>query len=104
KRIVVEQGEAKSSEGGTIRASGGIDIDPATGMPADIQIRADGFRVNDKRMVDGVISAGLTLTGPVASRPVLGGRVNIGRMNITIPEQLPKSIADLNVTHVNAPP
>jgi len=103
KNVVVELLEATSSAGGKITGSGNVSIDPATGMPADVRIRANAFKINDKRMLDGEVSADLSLTGSLMKGPVLGGTVNIGRMYITIPEQLPKSIADLNVTHVNAP-
>ncbi|MGF7161934.1 translocation and assembly module TamB [Rhodoligotrophos appendicifer] len=103
KRVVIEQFNAKSPEGGTIQVSGDLSIDPATGMPANLRIRAESFRINDRRMAEGALGADLTLTGPMATRPVLGGRVNIDRLNITIPEKLPQSIARLNVKHVNAP-
>ncbi|WP_137387816.1 translocation/assembly module TamB domain-containing protein [Rhodoligotrophos defluvii] len=104
KQVVLREAQANSAAGGSLRAEGTVGIDPATGMPANIRIRADRFRINDRRIVDGEIGADLTLTGPLASRPVLKGRVDIGRMNISVPEQLPKSIADLKVAHVNAPP
>lgn len=103
KRVVIEQLAATSSAGGTINGSGNVSIDPATGMPADIRIKATAFKVNDKRMLDGELNADLALTGSLMTGPTLGGEINIGRMNVSIPEQLPKSIADLNVTHVNAP-
>jgi len=91
------------ASGGSIGASGTIGIAPGSGLPADLRIR-----LNDATYVDGTLFTAnllgdLTLKGPLASTPVLGGQVTIRRAAISIPEKLPTSLAEIDIKHRNAP-
>jgi translocation and assembly module TamB len=44
----------------------------------------------------------LTIKGPIMSRPVLAGTIDLGRTVITVPDRLPGSLAALDVRHKNA--
>ena len=93
----------KLSTGGALSASGTIGIDAAKGFPADLSIKIADGRYTDGRIVTATLSGDLTLKGPLASAPLIGGTVNLGRTVITVPEKLPGSLAALDVKHKNAP-
>ena len=93
----------KLSTGGALSASGTIGIDAAKGFPADLALKIADGRYTDGRIVTATLSGDLTLKGPLASAPLVGGTVNLGRTVITVPERLPGSLATLDVKHRNAP-
>ena len=49
------------------------------------------------------MSGDLAIKGPLMSAPMLSGTVNLAKTVITVPEQLPGSLAALDVKHRNAP-
>jgi translocation and assembly module TamB len=102
-RATIDSLTGSLSTGGTITGSGSVGIDAAQGFPADLSIRIDNGRYTDGEVVTTTLSGTLTVTGPLASAPKLGGTVDLGKTVITIPEKLPSSLADLNVKHKNAP-
>ncbi|MDP2120464.1 MAG: translocation/assembly module TamB domain-containing protein [Hoeflea sp.] len=90
------------SSGGRISGSGTVGLDAATSYPADLQLKVERGRYADGKMVATRFDADLTLTGPLASLPDLAGRVVLDETTITVPDTLPSSIAQLDVTHENA--
>ena len=91
------------STGGEISGGGTIGIEPAGGFPADLNFTIENGRYTDGRIVTANFDGVLTLNGPVTNNPVLGGRINLGRTVVTIPDGLPPSLSQLDVEHRNAP-
>jgi translocation and assembly module TamB len=89
------------STGGSITGGGSVGINPASGFPADLNLRVDNGRYTDGRMVTANFDATLALEGPVTDNPLLSGQINLGRTVVTIPERLPTSLSQLNVQHRN---
>lgn len=94
---------ANLATGGSLQASGTVGITPRSGFPADLRIR-----LNDATYVDGTLfmadlAGDLTLKGPLAETPVLGGQLTIRRAAISIPEKLPTALAEIDIKHKNAP-
>ncbi|MGV3551841.1 translocation/assembly module TamB domain-containing protein [Rhizobium sp.] len=88
--------------GGRVSASGTIGFTPNSGIPADLKIKLDRAVYADGRVVVAKVSGDLTITGPLQRGPVIGGTVRLARADITVPERLPASLANANVTHKNA--
>jgi len=64
--------------------------------------------LKDATYVDGTLftataNGALTLTGPLLTAPVLGGKLTLKEAAITVPEKLPSSLTELNIRHKNAP-
>ncbi|ORE97214.1 translocation/assembly module TamB domain-containing protein [Aurantimonas sp. 22II-16-19i] len=88
------------SSGGTVTIGGTIGL---TGQfPADLTINADRARYNDGELVAARLSADLTLTGPLVATPTLAGTINATEIDIIVPDNLPSSLARIDVTHRNA--
>jgi translocation and assembly module TamB len=91
------------SAGGRISGSGTIGIAPGSGYPADLTLKVERGRYADGQLVATRFDADLSLSGALVDRPTLGGLVRLDETTISIPDTLPTSIAQLDVTHRNAP-
>lgn len=92
------------STGGSISGSGTVGIAAGSGFPADISLKITNGRYTDGRVVTTTMNGDLTIKGPLLSRPVLAGTVNLEKTVITVPDRLPGSLAALDVRHKNATP
>lgn len=100
--VTVRSLAGELSTGGRLTGSGTIGLDGAGGYPADLAIKVANGRYADGRLVATRFNADLTVTGPLARQPTLGGRLDLGQTTITVPDALPGSISQLNVDHRNA--
>jgi len=87
--------------GGTLSASGSIGLGPE--LPADINLKIEDGTYTDGRIVTARLDADLTLSGPLAVMPKVGGSILIQRADITIPSSLATTLAPVEVKHINAP-
>lgn len=90
------------SSGGKVSATGTVGVDAAAGFPADLSVKVDGGRYTDGRVVTANFGGNITVRGPLASAPTLGGTIDLGRTVITVPEKMSPSLSRLNVQHRNA--
>ncbi|OCW58661.1 hypothetical protein AWJ14_00030 [Hoeflea olei] len=90
------------SSGGRISGSGTVGLDPAASFPADLNLKVERGRYADGRTVATRFDADLGLSGPLTGLPQLSGTVVLDETTITVPDTIPSSIAQLNVTHENA--
>ncbi len=102
--IAIDKLEALTRSGGRITGRGQVDLDPERGLPASLRIEAKDVRFDDKTMLAGLVDGGVDITGPLARSPSVSGTLRLGRVDVTIPEQLPRSIADLDIRHVGLSP
>ncbi len=100
----IEQFSGKTAKGGTINIGGKVGLEKDSGNPANIKITARDFHIQDDRLMTGTLDADLNISGPMTRGPMLGGKVAIKRLDITVPDALPASIQSLNVEHQNASP
>ncbi|MFO1147891.1 MAG: translocation/assembly module TamB domain-containing protein [Alsobacter sp.] len=104
-RVTIERFSAATPNGGTLAASGSISIDPEAGFPADLRITGRKAQLVDSDVVSATADLDLTIQGPVARAPRIGGRIGILSMDIQIPERLPDTLAPLPGTrHVKPGP
>lgn len=101
-RISIESFEAASEQGGTLSAGGEILRDSAGSVDIRLALGLSGFKFDDHELLAGEVDGAIEVRGTPAALDV-GGTVHIGRLDITIPSQLPRSVADLELKHVNAP-
>ncbi|MCB8839641.1 translocation/assembly module TamB domain-containing protein [Aurantimonas sp. VKM B-3413] len=93
---------AQLSSGGTLSVGGTVAL---TGQfPADLSIRLVNGRYNDGELIAARLGADLKLTGPLLGTPLLSGTINAEEIDIIVPENLPSSLARIDVTHRNARP
>jgi translocation and assembly module TamB len=95
--------QGRTPNGGSIAVSGKIGL--GANMPAAIKVTAQNAQLMDSNVATAVADAALDVTGPLAGGPLVSGRINFIRLDVTIPERMPASARPLDkVKHVNAPP
>ncbi|MBW6397231.1 translocation/assembly module TamB domain-containing protein [Roseomonas sp. HJA6] len=94
-RITIERLEARTPGNGTISGSGTLSP-AAEGLPADITITARNARPLRSDLVTGIFDADLRLAGQLLADSRATGRIAIRRLDITVPEQLPRSVQTLD--------
>lgn len=101
--IRLRNASAALSTGGSINADGTISINAAQNFPTDLRINFDKARYADGSMVVATINGGLTITGPLMRDPLIAGKIEIERAEITVPESFGGGGANIDVRHVNTP-
>ncbi|WP_339758967.1 translocation/assembly module TamB domain-containing protein [uncultured Hoeflea sp.] len=102
-QAIIRSLSGELSAGGQISGSGTVGLDAGSNYPADLKLKVTRGRYADGQMVATRFDADLTLSGPLTALPQLGGSVLLDETTITVPDTLPSSIAQLDVTHKNAP-
>lgn len=88
---------------GALVVNGMIGVRPQDGFPADLSIQLSDANYADGRILSASFNAALKLIGPLAREPVLGGRIDLDRADIQVPDRLPGGSASaIAVGHVNA--
>ena len=102
KDITIRNLTATSKMGGSMTGEGSVALNHGTQPSANITIRLAGFKFGNQDPVAGDIDGALTVSGPVRSL-VARGDLYIKRMDISVPNQVPQSVASLDIRHINAP-
>lgn len=90
--------------GGSLNGEGRVAVNPDAGFPGNITVTATNAELANTRIVKARADARITMDGPLARAPKIGGTVTVRRMEITLPERLPAGRAAIPVEHRNAPP
>ncbi len=94
-RVVIDRFDARTPGGGTLGATGTISP-AAPGLPAEITVTARNARPLRSDIMTGIFDADLRLTGQLLQQSRLAGRMEVRRLDITVPEKLPRSVARLD--------
>ncbi|MBX3596806.1 MAG: translocation/assembly module TamB domain-containing protein [Rhizobiaceae bacterium] len=103
-RVTLRNASAALASGGRVSATGSISTNAAQGFPADISINLQNARYADGNMLVATVNGALRLSGSLTRDPLLGGRIDVERAEITVPETLGGGAADIAVKHIGAPP
>lgn len=101
--LTIESASAATPNGGRLSASGRVRVDPAAGFPGDIRISGTRAQLVDSGLVSAVAGLDLQISGPLAQRPRIAGRVDVASLEVTVPDRLPASLRPVDgIRHVNA--
>lgn len=100
--FIVQRLAAVSKQGGSLNLAGTASLLSGANASVDATLKLTAFRFGNQAPVAGEIDADVKIVGPLAL-PEAGGQLRIRRMDITVPNQLPKSVQSLEIRHVNAP-
>lgn len=101
-KVTLRNLSAISAKGGNIKAGGAVLLPSGDDPSMNIDVKLAAFKFGNQDPVAGEIDGQMTVTGPVSAL-VARGDLQIKRMDITIPNQMPKSVEALDIRHVNAP-
>jgi translocation and assembly module TamB len=100
----IETFSASTPNGGTLSASGQVRIDPAANFPGDITVTGRNARLVSNDLAIATVDLDLSLTGALATEPLVAGRVTLTTLDISVPDRLPTTLQPLPGTrHVGAP-
>ncbi|MBP1852214.1 translocation/assembly module TamB domain-containing protein [Rhizobium halophytocola] len=94
--------KGRLSGGGLVSGEGTINL-KGPGLPSDIELNLDKAQYSDGEMFTTSATGMLALNGPLTAGPKLSGKITLGETSVTVPESLPRSLRDLDITHRNAP-
>jgi len=101
--VTLRQVSANLSSGGSVSAGGTISTDANAGFPANLKIKLNHARYADGKLVVATVDGGLSITGPLVRDPLIGGRIDVERMEISVPENLGGGATYVPVRHKNTP-
>lgn len=104
-RVVISRLTAATPNGGSLSVSGEVAVDPAAGFPGNIRLTGDNALLLNDGTARAAADLALTLSGPLALRPLVAGSVGVRSLVINVPNQLPGSLTPLeNVRQIDPPP
>lgn len=101
--LKLESLDARVATGGRISGSGTLGLDPATGLPADFTIGLHSARYADGTLFVTTASGTLTVKGALMRDPLIGGRVQLEKTEISIPDLGGGAAEALKVKNVGTP-
>lgn len=103
--VVIDRLTAQTRNNGTITVTGRVEVDPAKGFPGSFKIDANRAELVSSELVTAVSNLALTMSGPLAQKPQVSGRVELVKMEVSIPNRLPATAQPLpNAKHIAPPP
>ncbi len=100
-RVTINRFSGSFSRGGTVSATGSIGLSGE--LPADISATLSNVTYSDGQTVRSDFGGTLQVTGALMRDPLVSGRINVLKAEITVPESFASDEALLDVTNV-APP
>ena len=103
--VVLERLSAATRNGGTLRAAGQVALRPGQGFPGSLKITGQGAELVSSPLVTAVAGLDLALSGPLAERPKVSGRIDLVSVDVTVPDRLPATVQPLpGLRRVNTTP
>lgn len=87
---------------GALAVSGYVDLDPASGLPADLKLTVSDGTYTNGEIITTQFDAEMSVSGALLRTGAIGGSVTLRRTDINIPERLPSSIPLVDVKHLHA--
>ncbi|GJD99378.1 translocation/assembly module TamB domain-containing protein [Methylobacterium isbiliense] len=102
--LVIERLTAATRNGGSLRAEGRVALSPAQGFPGTLRIGGTRAELVASPLMTAVTDLDLSLSGPLARTPRVGGRVDVVSLEVGVPDRLPATVQPLpGLRHVNVP-
>lgn len=96
--VSVRSASARVAGGGTLDIDGQVGL--GAGPPADLRVTLRDVRYADGNLLVATADGDLTLAGPLASGPTLGGTITVQRADIQVPTSFGSTSGFLDVDHV----
>lgn len=101
--VTIEGGSATTRNGGTITAGGRVRLDPGAGFPGEIRVQGRNADLVRNGLLTAIANLDISLSGPLARRPRVAGRVDLIGADVAVPEQLAGSLRPLPATRHRNP-
>jgi translocation and assembly module TamB len=103
--IRIERLGGATPDGGIISASGEARLDPAAGFPGEMRVTGKHAQVVANSVLTATADIAVTVSGRLAQKPNVDGRITIESMDVTVPDRFGSISAPIPGTeHVNPTP
>ena len=103
--IRIERLGGATPDGGIISASGEARLDPAAGFPGEMRVTGKHAQVVANSVLTATADIAVTVSGRLAQKPNVDGRITIESMDVTVPDRFSSISAPIPGTeHVNPTP
>ncbi|HEY1865062.1 MAG TPA: translocation/assembly module TamB domain-containing protein [Roseiarcus sp.] len=100
--IRIDHFAGTTPNGGSISATGEVRLDPAAGFPGTIRLTGQHAQLVTNDIVTATADMALTISGPLAQKPRVDGRITIVGMDIAVPDRFNSVAAPIPGTkHLN---
>jgi translocation and assembly module TamB len=104
-KIRIDRLTGATPDSGSISVSGEAQLDPAAGFPGTIRVIGKHARLVSNSIVSATADLALTISGKLAQKPNVNGRITISSMEVSIPDRFSSVSAPIPGTkHVNPTP
>ena len=101
-RLRIAGFQAGDGGSGTIRAEGSVNLNPTAHFPLDVRLTFSEATLVRRSDVTGTIGGELVVTGAMDALKATGN-LEVGPMEINLPERLPPAMTAVDVVEVNKP-
>ena len=100
--IRIDRIAGTTPNGGSIAATGQVRLDPAAGFPGSVRVTGSHAQLASNDLVTATADVALNVSGKLAQKPTIDGRITILSMEITVPDRFNSVAAPIAGTrHVN---
>ena len=93
--ITIERFTAATRGNGSVSVAGTVRVAPDAGFPASLRINGQSAELVSNDIVTAVADLALQLSGPLASRPKVSGRISFQSIDVRVPDRIPVSLRPL---------
>jgi translocation and assembly module TamB len=104
-KIRIDRLSGATPDDGSISVSGEAQLDPAAGLPGTIRVTGKHAQLVANSIVSATADLALTISGKLAQKPNVDGRITISSMEVSVPDRFSSVSAPLPGTkHLNPTP
>ena len=103
--IRIDHFAGTTPNGGSISATGDVRLNPAAGFPGSIRLSGQHAQLVANGILSATADMALTVSGPLAQKPRVDGRITVVGMDISVPDRFNSVAAPIPGTkHLNPTP
>jgi translocation and assembly module TamB len=104
-KIRIDRLSGATPDDGLISASGEAQLDPSAGFPSTIRVTGKHAQLVANSIVSATADLALTISGKLAQKPNVDGRISIDSMEVSVPDRFSSASAPIPGTkHVSPTP
>jgi len=100
--LVIERITGTGAKGGAVAIGGRLSQTGDGPIAVSLRVDIDGLKFDDRELLAGEVDGNVSVEGTPAALQTTGD-IRIKRLDIIVPNRMPRSVTELDLKHVNAP-
>ena len=89
--VTIDHFTAATRNGGSVSISGNVRVAPDAGFPATLRVTGHNAELVSNDFITAIAELALDISGPLARRPRIGGKVTFDSIDVRVPDSIPAS-------------